>query len=137
MAIDQALREKLDSSRGAVKARAAEITEQVEAKRKEIAERSAKMREENEKLSKELDKRVEDKKAAKDDPYAKNAWAQKEHNDSMLAFGRVNDDDVDEQPIAPSPPPTLHPAPKPTAPSGRHALADDDDDDFGTQSWLR
>lgn len=126
MAIDPALREKLDSSRGAVKARSAELSEQVEAKRKEIAERSAKMREENEKLTKELDKRVEERKAAKDDPNANNAWAKREAApDSMLSFGRAEDDELEERPAAPA------------APSGKHALVDDDDDDFGTQSWLR
>lgn len=140
MAISNALRDRLDAAMGAVKARSAEITEQVEAKRKEIAQQSAKMREENEKLSKELDKKVEERKAAKDDPNSNNAWAKRERpQDSALSFGNVEDDDF-EEPAAPPPPrpepPKPTPAPKPI---GRHAKSDDydDDDDFGTQSWLR
>jgi predicted phage gp36 major capsid-like protein len=128
------LAERLAQTQANLQAKSAQISDQMRARSKEIADEARRMREANEELCKQLDKRVEDRIAAKADPNSTNAWARPSRNRDVPAeLGRL----AEETEVAPeqAPIPELR---TPARNSGRYAKGEAvvEEDDYANTDWL-
>src|SRR5436853_1622573 len=95
---DPVLAEKLAATQAEALTSSSAITDRVEAKSRELAAESERMRQENEEFCKEMDKRAEDKAAAREDPSSRNQWLHRgEATDNTYRFGAE-----DEEPEGPT-----------------------------------
>jgi hypothetical protein len=132
------LAERLAQTQANLQAKSAQISDQMRAQSKEIADEARRMREANEELCKELDKRVEDRIAAKVDPNSTNAWARPSGNrDTPAELGDLAEEIEVAPEQAPLPESRTSVSP-PARKGGRHAKGEAgvEEDDYANTDWL-